>query len=66
MLVWFVIPSSSGPCFVRTLHYDCPSWVVLHSMAHNYNELCKSLCHDKAGTHEGVLQSMVSQRIRHN
>ena len=28
MLKWFVIPFSSGPCFVRTLHHDPPSWVM--------------------------------------
>ena len=22
ILMWFAIPSSGGPCFVRTLHYD--------------------------------------------
>ena len=31
MLKWFAIPFSSGPCFVKTLHYDSsvlggPTW----------------------------------------
>ena len=34
ILMWFAIPFSRVPCFVRTLHYDHPSWVALHSMAH--------------------------------
>ena len=29
------------------------SWVVLHSMAHSFIELCKPLHHDKAVIHEG-------------
>ena len=45
---WFAIPSFTGPCFVRILHCD-PSWVALHSVAHNSTELHKpfamtSLC----------------------
>ena len=31
-----------------------PSWVVLHSMAHSFIELCKPLCHNKDVTHEVV------------
>ena len=27
-------------------------WVSLHGMAHNFIELCKPLCHDKAVIHE--------------
>ena len=30
ILEWFAISSSSGPCFVRTLHYDLS---ILHSLA---------------------------------
>ena len=29
-----------------------PSWVALHSMAHSFIELHKSLCHDKTVIHE--------------
>ena len=29
------------------------SWVALHDMAHDFTELCKPLCHDKAVIHEG-------------
>ena len=32
----------------------CPSWVALHSMAHNFIELHKPLQHNKAMIHEGV------------
>ena len=32
------ISFSSGPRFVRTLHYDL-SWMALHSMARNFTEL---------------------------
>ena len=32
------ISFSSGPCFVRALHYDL-SWIALHSMACNFTEL---------------------------
>ena len=50
----FASPSSSGPCFVRTLHYDPlvlggPAW---HGMAHSFIELHKPLRHDKAVIHE--------------
>ena len=30
----------------------CPSWVALHSMAHSFIELCKSLHHDKTMIHK--------------
>ena len=36
----------------RTLHYDHPSWVILHSMAHSFIELHKPLHYDKAVIHE--------------
>ena len=26
--MWFSVPLSSGPLFIRTLHHDCPSWVA--------------------------------------
>ena len=34
ILGWFAIPHSSGTRFVRTLHYDHPSWLALHGMPH--------------------------------
>ena len=34
ILEWVTISSSSGSCFVRTLHYDHTSWVALHGMTH--------------------------------
>ena len=43
---------SSGPHFVRTLHYD-PPWAALHSMAHNFIEIHKSLCQNNAVSYEG-------------
>ena len=33
------------------------SWEALHSMAHNFIELCKPLCLDKAVIHEGYLDA---------
>ena len=42
-LKWFAILFSSGPCFVRTLHHDHPSWVALQGMAHSFLELDKSV-----------------------
>ena len=45
ILKWFVIPFSSGPCFVRTLHHDLPRWVALHGMAHSFIELDKAVVH---------------------
>ena len=53
ILEWFAIPCSSGPHFLRTLHYGL-SWVALHSMAHSSTELRKPLHHDKAVIHEGT------------
>ena len=41
ILKLFVIPLSSGPRFVRTLHHD-PS---LHGMAHSFIELDKAVVH---------------------
>ena len=38
ILGWLAIPSSSGSCFARTLHYDL-SRVALHSMAHSFVKL---------------------------
>ena len=46
MRKWFVIPFSSGPHFVRTLHHDPPpSWVALHGLAHVFIELDKAVIH---------------------
>ena len=45
ILKWFSIPFSSGPCFIRTLHHDCPSWVALHGMIHSFIELDKAVVH---------------------
>ena len=48
ILEWFAIPSSSGS------HLSEPhlSWVALRGVAHSFIKLHKSLCHDKAVTHE--------------
>ena len=53
MLKWFAISSSSGPCFVRTLHYDLSLLEVWQGMAHSLNQLCKPFHHKKAVIHEG-------------
>ena len=46
MRKWFVIPFSSGPHFVRTLHQDpLPSWVGLHGLAHIFIDLDKAVIH---------------------
>ena len=46
ILKWFAIPSSSGPCFVRTLStMTCPSWVAMHGMVHSLTELHKAVIH---------------------
>ena len=46
ILKWVAISSSSGLCFVRTLHYDLSIWGGrgLHGMAHSFTELQKPLC----------------------
>ena len=57
---------SSGPCFVRTLHYD-PS--ILCSPAplsyHSFIQLHKSLYHDKAVIHEGGSIYPTGQFLNH-
>ena len=63
ILEWFAILSSSEPCFVITLTMTHPSWVVLHSMAHSFIELCKHLCHNKAVIHEGENYYMTQQSL---
>ena len=45
ILKWFVIPFSSGPCFVRTLHHDLSVLVALHGIAHSFIELDKAVVH---------------------
>ena len=45
ILEWFVIPVSSGPGFVRTLHHDPSFLVALHGMAHSFIELYKAVIH---------------------
>lgn len=46
---WSCLPFPAPELFTRTP----PSWLALHGMGHSFSELCKSLCHDKAVTHEG-------------
>ena len=53
ILGWFAIPHSSGTLFVRTLHYDHPSWLALHGMPHSFIKLHKPLSHSKAVIREG-------------
>ena len=45
----------SGPCFVRTLHYDPSVLGGPNCLAHSFTGLLKPLHHDKAVIHEGVL-----------
>ena len=62
MLEWVAISSSSGPRFVRTLHYDL-SWVALNSVIHSFIESCQPLRHDKAVIHEGEKVEAVTDFI---
>ena len=57
ILEWVAISFSSGPCFVRILHYDLSILGGLHGMAHSFTELHKHLHHDEAVIHEGVDQT---------
>ena len=41
----FALPSSSGPCWVRTLHHAPWPWLALHGMAHSFIELAKAAVH---------------------
>ena len=51
----------SGLPFLPPMHHifselstvTCPSWVALHSIAHNFIELYKPLPHNKTVVHEG-------------
>ena len=52
-LEWFAIPSSSGLCFVRMLHYDQSIVGGPGQTACSSIELHKPLCHDKAVIHDG-------------
>ena len=61
ILKWFAIPSSSGPHFVRTLHYHCPSWVALCHMAQSFTKLHNPLRHNKAVIHEGEKALMLGK-----
>ena len=45
ILKWFVIPFSSRPRFVRTLHHDPSVLGDLHGMAHSFIELDKAVVH---------------------
>ena len=45
ILKLFAIAFSSGQRFVKALHNDWSVWVVLHSMAHSFIELKKSVVH---------------------
>ena len=53
ILQWVAISSSSGPHFVRTLHYDLCPWVALHGLAHGVSKLHRPLRYDKAVICEG-------------
>ena len=57
ILEWIPISLSSGPCLVRTLHYDPSIWVALYGMVHSFTEICMPFCHDKTVIHEGKVNS---------
>ena len=54
ILEWFAVPSQWTMFLSDVSTKTCSSWVALHGMAHDFTELCKPLCHDKAMIHEGV------------
>ena len=45
ILKWLPIPFSSGPHFVRTLHYDPSVLSGPTQMAHSFTELDKAVVH---------------------
>ena len=51
---WVAISSPVDHVLPELFTVTCPSWVALHRMAHSLTELCKTLCHDKAVTREGI------------
>ena len=53
ILEWAAISSSSGPHLSELFTVTQPSWVALHSVAHSFIELGKSLHHVKAVIREG-------------
>ena len=77
---WNVLPFHSAVDHVLSelSTMTCSSWVSLHSMAHCFLELCKSLHHDMSVIHEGeglggiclfsrgLEQSRIQFRIRAN
>ena len=61
ILDWFAISSSTGPPFVRILHYCHLSWVALHNIAHSFFEFCKPLRHNNA-----VIPLQMSLKVTRN
>ena len=59
---WVAISSSSGPCFIRILHYDPSVLGGLPDMTHSFTDLCKPLHHGKAAIHE--VENMCSQGLK--
>ena len=45
ILMWFTIPFSSGPQFVKSLHHDPSELVTLYGMVHSFIELDKAVVH---------------------
>ena len=60
ILEWVDIYPSSGPHFVRNLHYDHPSWMAQHDMAHSFIELHKPFRYNKAVIHAGDSSPLLS------
>ena len=54
ILEWIAISFLSGPCFVRTLHYDPSILGPLHSMAHSFIQLCKSFAVIRLQSMKGI------------
>ena len=53
-------PPPMGHVLSELFALTCLSLVTLHSMAHSFIDLCKSLCYNKAVIHERVLMNMVA------
>ena len=53
-LEWFATPPPVDHVLLELSTVTRPSWVVLHSMAHSFIELCEPFHHNKAVIHEGT------------
>ena len=59
ILEWFAFPPPVDHVLSELSTLTHLSWVALHSLAHSFTELCKSLCLDKAVIHEIILYNTI-------